>query len=128
MRAAKAAREAREGVVYVVFAADGSVLVRRRPARGLLGGMLGLPGTAWEKTMPADVPPITAAWQMAGTVEHLFTHIALRLLVKTAQVSAAQLHAYTQHGDEWLPPGQWPALPTLFKKAVRLAEKLTSGG
>ena len=37
----------RHGASFVVMRADGHVLVRSRPTKGLLGGMTEVPSTAW---------------------------------------------------------------------------------
>jgi A/G-specific adenine glycosylase len=39
--------------------ADGAVLLERRPDRGLLGGMLGWPGTVWAETEPVPAEPMS---------------------------------------------------------------------
>ncbi|MEM8616105.1 MAG: A/G-specific adenine glycosylase, partial [Pseudomonadota bacterium] len=43
----KQAKPTRRGHVYVLFDGEGRVLTERRPDKGLLGGMLGLPGSDW---------------------------------------------------------------------------------
>jgi A/G-specific adenine glycosylase len=43
----KAERRLRRGAAFVAIRADGHVLVRRRPANGLLGGMTEVPTTQW---------------------------------------------------------------------------------
>ncbi len=52
VKAAKAVRPVRVGTAWWIEV-DGHVLLERRPASGLLGGMLGLPGTVW---LPASEP------------------------------------------------------------------------
>ena len=47
-RAPKAPRPERSGTLWIARRADGAWLLERRPARGMLGGTLGWPGTAWE--------------------------------------------------------------------------------
>ena len=46
-RAKKREGQLRRGAAYVAIRADGHVLVRRRAARGLLGGMTEVPTTEW---------------------------------------------------------------------------------
>lgn len=46
-KAAKPEKPTRRGIAYALVNAKGEVLFERRPEKGLLGGMLGLPGTAW---------------------------------------------------------------------------------
>lgn len=53
---AKAAKPQRHGTVWVARRDDGAWLLERRPDRGLLGGMLGWPGTAWD-IRPYAPPP-----------------------------------------------------------------------
>jgi A/G-specific adenine glycosylase len=71
-------RPVRYGTIFWVEA-DGAVLLVRRPARGLLGGMRALPTGPW-----GDVPPGLAEapcagdWRVReGAVRHGFTHFEL---------------------------------------------------
>ena len=71
--------------------AAGCVLLRRRPASGLLGGMMELPGTEWRlNPWPEQEAlvraPMPAAWRPAGEVRHGFTHFELRIGVYAATV------------------------------------------
>ncbi len=72
-RDARAERPTRQGVVYFATRADGAVLLRQRPDKGLLGGMTELPTTDWrEKAYPVDEmmaeAPAPAAWRaLPGT-------------------------------------------------------------
>ncbi len=52
VQAAKAAKAVRVGTAWWIEV-DGHVLLERRPAKGLLGGMLGLPGSEWAAISPA---------------------------------------------------------------------------
>jgi A/G-specific adenine glycosylase len=107
VKAARKKRPTREGVAYWLEH-EGEVLLVRRPARGLLGGMLAL---------PTD-PPAETTWSDAGAVDHVFTHFALTMKLKCAE-------AEDRPDGIW-----WPAervaeagLPTLFAKlAARGAE------
>lgn len=107
----KADRPRREGVVWVMTDDRGRVGLVRRPDRGLLGGMLGLPTSDWSVT-PADAaPPVAADWREAGSVEHVFTHFALTLRVLTARADGADLI--------WSDVGAARrAVPTVFRKAL----------
>jgi A/G-specific adenine glycosylase len=116
-RAPKPERPVRHGIAYLALRADGAVLVEERPARGLLGGMLGLPGTDWAEGLPHPRPPFAADWRDLGLeVRHTFTHFHLRLRVAAAQVPAG-----------FAPPMGWfrpaglldAALPTVMRKALR---------
>ena len=77
---------ARHGAVFWLQRRDGAVLLRRRPERGLLGGMMEFPGTPWTEEMAdyRDHAPARCAWRaLPGTVRHVFTHFRLELTVYT---------------------------------------------
>lgn len=83
----KAAKPTRQGTVYFVERNDGAILLETRPEKGLLGGMLGFPGTEWSIDTPAPKPPINAEWiKLSETVRHTFTHFHLVLTVMVAEV------------------------------------------
>ena len=86
-RLAKQQKPTRFGIAYVARRVDGAVLLERRPDRGLLGGMLGWPGTVWAETEPVSAEPIEAEWNAAlSDVRHTFTHFHLVLRVMVAEV------------------------------------------
>ncbi len=60
----KAERPRRHGAAYVLTS-GGQVALVRRPPRGLLGGMLGLPTSDWRPAPFQAEPPATAAWRPA---------------------------------------------------------------
>ena len=123
-RSAKPARALRSGAVFWAQRRDGSVLLRRREARGLLGGMSEFPGSEWrlgEQAREEDwlaEAPFRVRWQrLAGEVSHGFTHFRLRLVVYAAIVSARR--------------GRWvdvdaleaEALPSVMRKVARHVER-----
>lgn len=123
IRTPKPERPVRLGAAYVAVRSDGAVLLRRRPARGLLGGMSEVPTSGWTARTDGDVSPaaapVAADWTPAGVVTHVFTHFELRLSVHRAAVA-----------DFEPPPGhRWArledihdeALPTVMKKAIEAA-------
>ncbi len=93
---AKKARPFKRGAVFVLRRADGAVLARRRPARGLLGGMTEFFGTDWREGRGEDwaeaalasAPCTRANWRLAGEIDHVFTHFALKLSVFVAAAPA----------------------------------------
>jgi len=110
-RGAKSPRPVRYGTVFLLRDRAGRIGLRRRPPKGLLGGMLELPGTDWTSTTSKAAPPARTRWRQAATVVHVFTHFELRLTVHAASVAK-------------LPDGLMAsvpdiALPTLMKKAVK---------
>ena len=84
----KATKPVRMGYVYVSRRIeDGAWIMERRPPSGLLGGMLGWPGSDWSEN-PVDRPPFDAPWQDPDVeVRHTFTHFHLRLKLRYAQIS-----------------------------------------
>jgi A/G-specific adenine glycosylase len=108
VKAAKAAKPRRKGTAYWLEH-EGHVLLVRRPARGLLGGMLAL---------PTEQPPARAEWREAGSVDHVFTHFALTMRLLCAD-------AEERREGTWWPIDRLgeAGLPTLFARlAVRGAE------
>lgn len=82
-RSPKAARPVRYGAAFVLCR-DDSVLLRRRPAKGLLGGMSEVPNSDWqEKKETGEVvmlsAPVETVWQNMGAIRHVFTHFSLEL-------------------------------------------------
>ncbi|HEX8233105.1 MAG TPA: A/G-specific adenine glycosylase [Caulobacteraceae bacterium] len=111
-RTAKAARPHRAGCVYVLTN-RGAVALVRRPDKGLLGGMLGLPTGAWVSAAAEPAPPLGADWIAAGRVTHVFTHFSLDLEVLRAEAET-RLPAH-----QWLPAAEARlALPSVFRKAL----------
>lgn len=86
----KKQKVSRYGVVYVVKREDGAWLLERRVNKGLLGGMLGWPGSEWSE-VPYEKPPLDANWTTSHSiVHHIFTHFHLYLTVKIATASQKQ--------------------------------------
>jgi A/G-specific adenine glycosylase len=121
VKAAKRARPTRYGTAFVVRRADGAILLRRRPPRGLLGGMSEVPGSEWQEVQTAALPPLRAAWRdVSGPVGHGFTHFELRISVKRADVP---IDADAPDGCWWAPAATIAdeALPNVMKKTIEAA-------
>ena len=116
----KAKKPVRLGIVYLTRRVDGAWLLERRPDKGLLGGMLGWPGSDWGDA-PEEAPPIRAEWKtVAGEARHTFTHFHLRLTVKTALVPMERQPLRGEFLDkEAFSPAD---LPTVMRKAFDLAQ------
>ena len=83
----------RRGAAFVVRRSDGALLVRTRPATGLLGAMTEVPTTEWthdfdeyQALASAPLPRGTEWRRIAGVVRHTFTHFPLELTVYLAEV------------------------------------------
>lgn len=117
IKPAKKPKPARVGHVYVLFGAADSVLTERRPDRGLLGGMMGLPTSDWGAALSDPEFPeqgdCQGEWQQVGEVRHVFTHFSLTLTVWRAHLSERQLTSTQRAAAD--------ALPSVFAKALKLA-------
>jgi A/G-specific adenine glycosylase len=125
-KAPKQAKPTRRGMAFVLRRGDGAVLLRRRPPKGLLGGMSEPPVSAWGEDaaqndlaqVPDALAGLGAAWRRAtGDVRHTFTHFHLELAVWRAEIE----------GTPPAPDGHWwsaacdldgEALPTVMRKAL----------
>ncbi|SMC62450.1 A/G-specific adenine glycosylase [Primorskyibacter flagellatus] len=116
----KKRKPTRLGIAYLARRVDGAWLLERRPDKGLLGGMLGWPGSDWGET-PQEDPPIRAEWrEVPAEARHTFTHFHLRLTVKTALVpmDRAPLRGTFVESPDFSPTD----LPTVMRKAYDLAK------
>jgi A/G-specific adenine glycosylase len=127
-RALKTAKPERTATAWWIES-DGQVLLMRRPAKGLLGGMMALPSTLVAPAEAAVALGITGAFSRQapasagatfGTVTHVFTHFRLTMAVNEGVLDPGCV----------LPPDAqwWPVtkladagLPTLFAKAATVA-------
>ena len=106
---------------------DGAVLLVRRLARGLLGGLLALPSGAWGETADESGAPAVADWKSAGAVRHVFTHFALTLELRCARLDPAPHPEVVRELSKQPEEVWWPiaaldeaGLPTLFAKTAAL--------
>ena len=135
-RTAKAPRPTRHGVAFWVVDDAGSVLLRRRPEAGLLGGMMELPSTPWREapwppeaareaaraTAPTKILGADGWTALPGVVRHTFTHFHLELAVWAGQASGIAPPLGGAKG-RWVPLdglGEL-ALPSVMRKTVRHA-------
>ena len=119
-RQAKPAKPTRRGVAFFLVR-DGAVLLRRRPGKGLLGGMMEVPSTewrqqAWTEEAAKKAAPVKVKWTLLpGTIRHTFTHFHLELSVLAGRTSSN-----SRLDGKWAPLDRLAeeALPTLMKKIV----------
>lgn len=116
-KAQKAARPTRHGTMFWLRRGD-EVLLVRRPAKGLLGGMRALPTGPWSDAPPDLVEaPADGGWRWLDTqIEHVFTHFRLVCRLAAAAIGAQDMH----HDGEWWPVDalEEAGLPTVFAKAA----------
>lgn len=120
VKAPKRGGTLRRGAAFVIHRADGALLVRTRPPKGLLGGMTEIPGTDWTAEGPGreSAPPVPLAFKrLPGTVGHVFTHFPLELTVFHA-VAPQGLAA--PEGHRWIAEAEieGEAFPTVFRKVI----------
>ncbi|GLH80458.1 A/G-specific adenine glycosylase [Bradyrhizobium sp. SSBR45G] len=123
-KAAKKTGTLRRGAAFIVIRGD-ELLVRSRPAKGLLGGMTEVPVSEWlagqdDADALAQAPELTSVkrWhRKLGTVTHVFTHFPLELVVYTAKVPA---RTRAPDGMRWVPIAtlDGEALPNVMRKVV----------
>ena len=120
----KKSGELRRGAAFVVTR-GGELLVRTRPAKGLLGGMTEVPTSEWRAAQTdaaargqAPSLPGVARWhRKAGVVTHAFTHFPLELAVYTA---AATARTQAPESMRWVSIAalQDEALPSVMRKVI----------
>lgn len=123
-KAPKRARPLRRGVHFLATDAAGALLLRRRPPRGLLGGMLEIPGTPWRDEPWGDAEALAHAplpgldWlALPGEARHGFTHFELTMQLRIARVPALP----AAQGFEVLArPAAEAALPGAMRKLLAL--------
>ena len=122
VRLPKDEKPLRKGAAFVAERGDGAVLLRKRPDKGLLGGMTEVPTTAWtaraDGATTADAAPFPADWRHAGRIGHVFTHFALELDVFHAPVGG---DAPAGHFWSLAHEISGEALPTVMKKVIEAA-------
>src|SRR5512143_3008832 len=106
----------RRGVAFVALRADGQILLRKRPDKGLLASMTEVPGSDWahdfdERHALRSAPRLKGAkWRrLPGSVRHVFTHFPLELAVFVTSVA----------GRTSAPKGmRWHKLDGVFGEAL----------
>jgi len=124
----------RRGAAYVAVRADGRVLLRTRPDKGLLASMTEVPGSAWandfdEKSALRFAPRMKGArWKrVPGLVRHVFTHFPLELSVFMATVPRP---TKAPQDARWVPVEglDGEALPNVMRKVIVHALDSDRGG
>ena len=121
----KRARPTRHGTHFLVRDPQGLLLVSRRPAKGLLGGMLEIPGTPW-RDLPwtleealAHAPLSGLIWQaLPGEALHGFTHFELRM-----RLLHAEHHGVAPENMTWMAhDAAAAAMPSVMRKLLALKD------
>lgn len=114
-KTAKPTKPIRTGTLWLARHADGAWLMETRPDRGLLGGMLGFPGSDWDGA--GGPAPLQTDWHRLGEVRHTFTHFHLILDVMLAQTATPANRGSYVAQSAFRPSD----LPTVMRKAYDLA-------
>jgi len=123
-KAPKKSGELRRGAAFIVTRGE-ELLVRDRPAKGLLGGMVEVPGSIWQAgqddaTALSQAPVLKGAssWhRRLGVVTHVFTHFPLEVVVYTTRVPT---RTAAPKGMRWTPLANLgdEALPNVMRKII----------
>jgi len=123
----KAEGRLRRGAAFVVLRADGALLARTRPDKGLLAKMTEVPTTQWshefEEGTAESSAPLTAKWRrLPGVVTHIFTHFPLELAVYRASVPNS---TRAPKGTRWIAGGEieGEAFPNVMRKVIAHARQ-----
>ncbi|MEJ2119411.1 MAG: A/G-specific adenine glycosylase [Alphaproteobacteria bacterium] len=133
-RAPKAERPTRHGAAFWISDGAGAVLLRRRPEKGLLGGMMEVPSTEWGEVRPsldvarAEAPFAVEVDALPGLVRHTFTHFHLELAVLAGQVGGKNPKISNGEGV-WVAVERLgeQALPSLMRKVAAHALRHLAG-
>ena len=127
-RVANKPKPVRRGVAYAAFSGD-QVLVRRRPAKGLLGGMVELPTSPWQAEIEPDdqaYAPFPAHWRDARQpVSHVFSHFSLELAVRWTDLACDAAPAAMWWADATAP--DQVGFPSVMRKAFAAAWRARRG-
>jgi len=120
--AVKGIKPRRYGVAFWVENDEEEILLEKRPDKGLLAGLIGLPTTPWRETpwlesegLKAEDLTDVKAWEyLPGNVRHTFTHFHLELRIAKGRSNAPQNGLWSS-----LENLKSHALPALMKKVIR---------
>ena len=125
-RVPKKKKPTRVGTIFWLSNDKGEILLRRRPEKGLLGGMVELPSSDWQENSLTQKKtffdaPEKIIWKiLPGRVRHTFTHFHLELEIATGQCIKPELiKGIWSNASDF---GNY-ALPTVMKKVVAHALK-----
>jgi A/G-specific adenine glycosylase len=126
-KAPRPLRPLRRGAAFFVRRRDGAVLVRTRPDKGLLGGMVELPGSLWETDFdevlaPSQAPLRAPFRKLESCIDHAFTHFALRLSIYVADVTN---NRRAPNGYRWTPARELDneAFPGVMRKVIEAVRR-----
>jgi A/G-specific adenine glycosylase len=123
--APKEIKPQRYGIVFWIENKDQEILLEKRPAKGLLAGLIGLPTTQWRekpwgltsKEMLPYAPKGVEIWKpLPKIVSHTFTHFHLELQILKGKCTRPIFGIWSP-----LENLKSYALPTVMKKVIQTA-------
>jgi A/G-specific adenine glycosylase len=111
----------RRGVAYVGRREDGAWLLETRGADRMLGGMLGWPGSAWDRGEEEAEPPAPGDWvTLNAEARHGFSHfgLTLRVLVARLPMDVAPRRGMFVPASAFRPG----MLPTAMRRVLEVAD------
>jgi A/G-specific adenine glycosylase len=121
--ALKGIKPRRYGIAFWVEDEDRKILLEKRPDKGLLAGLIGLPTTFWREApwdlnseeILTEAPPGVKRWEpLPAPVHHTFTHFHLELKIAKGRSNMPQKGFWSPLEDL-----KSHALPTVMKKVIR---------
>ncbi len=123
-KAARPAKPMRRGAIFILRRGE-EALLRRRPPKGLFGGMNEFPSTPFTQDVGPDewrrYAPCAARWRaLPEPVAHVFTHFSLTATILVARATA---DASAPANCRWASSRELDkeGLPTLMRKAASRA-------
>ena len=121
-KAPKVEGKLRRGAAFVALRADGAILVRTRPEKGLLGGMTEVPTTQWSNGFPCARPRRPRRSPRNGESFPAWSRMCSRIFRFELSVYRATLPKRTRapKGARWTPVAEVPgeALPNVMRKVI----------
>ncbi len=125
-RRPKAEKPTRYAGAFFLTRPDGAIWLRRRPEKGLLGGMIEVPSTDWRGQVWSDgeveaIAPGSGPWhKLPGLVRHTFTHFHFHITVWSARAAPEGVLETNEEDDRWVLPDRLSdvALPTVMRKII----------
>ncbi len=121
--AVKSIKPRRYGIAFWVENDEGEILLEKRPDKGLLAGLIGLPTTIWQDTpwnLESDALFVSApkgvdTWaHLPGMVRHTFTHFHLELRIAKGHSNIPKKGLWSSFDNL-----KSHAFPTVMKKVIR---------
>lgn len=115
----------RRAIAFYLTNGRGAVLLRKRPAKGLLAGMMEVPSSEWRAGPMPELSgvrleaPAKVRWRLLpGTIRHAFSHFDLELKVAVAT-------SLGSCAGKWVMPSglDREALPSVMRKIVEYGIK-----